>query len=194
MARLLRRFSAVPVFLSFFLLAFASATQAQTAPRLQLFGNYSQLRLDSKPLGFSDWSGLNGGNVGFDFNLTPQFGAVGEIGGNWGYPWKFYDAMAGPRITKPFGKFTVFGQGLLGRAKMHIALPGETNGGESESGFAYGGGLGVDYAWRPRISIRVFQADYLHTSLLQTDQNNIRFSIGITYNLGEIGRRRHRLP
>lgn len=193
MSRLLRRFVAL-LSPGLFLLAFSSVAAAQIGPRVQVFGNFSELRLDTKPLGFADWSGLEGANAGFDFNIWPRFGVVGEIGGDLGGPWKFYDAMAGPRYSREWKKLTFFGQGLVGKAKMHVALPGEINGGESDSGLAYGGGGGVDYHWKPRLWVRAIQVDYLHSNLLQADQKNIRFSVGITYNFGQIGRRRHRLP
>jgi hypothetical protein len=189
--RLLRRALVVSFV---FALTSSKPLAAQTAPRLQVFGSYSHLRFDSKKLGFADYSDLNGGNVGFIYNLNPYFGGVGEIGGDWGAPWKFYDAMAGPRFSYPRGKLTLFGEALFGKAKAHIAIPNEPNGGQSDSALAIDLGGGLDYRLTPRFSVRVIQADYLRSKVFGNTEGNLRFSVGIVYNMGQVGRKRHRLP
>ena len=176
----------------FFILTGSSA--AQTAPRLQFSGNYSYMRFGSKKLGFADDSGLSGGNAGFTFNITPYFGAVGEIGGLWGSSFKYYDAMAGPRLAWPHNHLTVYGQGLLGRVKTRVAIPNEPNNGFSEAAFGYSFGGGVEYELTHHISVRAIQADYMLTHVFSHDERNVRLSVGITYNLGRIGRKRRRLP
>jgi outer membrane protein with beta-barrel domain len=192
-SRLLRHAAVVLCFVAFFFI-FPGSSAAQTAPRLQISGNYSYLRFGSKQLGFTDDSGLKGGNAGFTFNIKPYFGVVGEIGGEWGAPFKFYDALAGPRIQWPHNKLTLYGQGLFGKVKARIALPNEPNNGHSEAAIGYSFGGGVEYALTPHFSIRAIHADYMIAHVFSTDQRNIRVSVGITYNLGRIGRKRHRLP
>jgi hypothetical protein len=57
-------------------------------------------------------------------------------------------------------------------------------------GRSFAGGGGFDYDWKPRISIRVFQADFFHSDTFGTTQNDVRVSTGLVYHFGHIGRRR----
>ncbi len=47
-------------------------------------------------------------------------------------------------------------------------------------------GGGMDYSISPRFAVRAFQVDYVHTSLFNTTQNNLRFSTGLVYRWGTI--------
>lgn len=82
------------------------------------------------------------------------------------------NVMFGPRVSVPVGKWTPFGEVLVGVA--HISSNGFGN--DNSLASAYGGGL--DYriirpvAWR-------FQLDYMHTHLYSVGENNFRFSTGI---------------
>lgn len=192
-SRLLRQ-AAVILCSIIFLFIFTGLSTAQTAPRLQFNGDYSYMRFGSKQLGFVDDSGLNGGNVGFTFNIKPYFGAVGEIGGVWGSSFKYYDALAGPRLAWPHNKLIIYGQGLVGKVKTRVALPNEPNNGTTQVAFGYSLGGGVEYELTPRFSIRAIQADYMLAHVFSTDERNLRLSVGITYNFGSVGRKRHRLP
>jgi opacity protein-like surface antigen len=172
--------------------AFCPPMAAQDAPRVELFGSYSYVHFDSFTLGFNDFSGLNGGNAGFTFNVTPHIGVVGEIGEAWSSPFKLYDGLVGPRYSYRRGRLSIFGQGLLGKAKTHVEIPTAVNGGQSSSGFAFAGCGGLDYSVTNHFSVRVAQVDYLRTKMFQVEQRNLRFSAGIIYHIGRV--RSHKRP
>ena len=44
----------------------------------------------------------------------------------------------------------------------------------------------MDYGISDRFAVRVFQVDYLHTSLFNRTQDNLRFSTGLVYRWGSI--------
>ena len=48
-------------------------------------------------------------------------------------------------------------------------------------------GGGFDYFWKPRITIRVVQADYINSNTFGVTQNDVRVSTGIVINFGHIG-------
>jgi opacity protein-like surface antigen len=182
--------AAMPVI--FFAALSTSCVQAQDAPRIEVTGNYSYLRYDSFPLGFRENTGVNGANISVAYNFTTRLAAFGEVGGNWGDPFRFYDGMGGGRYSYRHGSFAFFGQGMFGKAKSHIAIPTALIGGESASAFAYGGGGGISYDLTPHFAVRVIQVDYIHAKLFETPVNNIRFSAGITYHIGRV--RLHKRP
>jgi len=55
-------------------------------------------------------------------------------------------------------------------------------------------GGGMDFALTSRFAVRVFQVDYLRTSLFSEKQNNLRFSTGLVYQWGSIKKKGRRAP
>lgn len=192
MGKLLRSALLAAMPIAFFAALATSNVQAQDAPRIEVTGSYSYLRYNSFPFGFRENTGINGGNVSVAYNFTTHLAAFGEVGGNWGDPFRFYDGMGGGRYTYRWKNFAFFGQGMFGKAKTHISIPTALIGGESASAFAYGGGGGISYDWTQHFAIRVAQVDYIHANLFETPINNIRFSAGITYHIGRV--RLHKRP
>ena len=47
-------------------------------------------------------------------------------------------------------------------------------------------GGGMDYDLSARFALRAFQVDYLHTTLFNATQKNLRFSTGLVYRWGSI--------
>jgi hypothetical protein len=47
-------------------------------------------------------------------------------------------------------------------------------------------GGSMDFYLSSRFALRAFQVDYLHTSLFNTTQKNLRFSTGLVYRWGSI--------
>ena len=45
-----------------------------------------------------------------------------------------------------------------------------------------------------RFALRLFQVDYVHTSLFKDTQNNFRVSTGLVYRWGTIKQKGHRAP
>lgn len=174
------------------LAALGSCAQAQDSPRIEFTGNYSYMRYDSFALGFRNDTGLNGGNISVAYNINTRFSAIAEIGGDWSNPFRFYDGMGGGRYSYRRGNLQIFGQGMFGRAKTHVALPLSFVGGETNVAKVFEGGGGVSYEISPHFSVRVIQVDYFHSNLFDTSLNNVRFSAGITYHLGKV--RLHKRP
>jgi hypothetical protein len=83
-----------------------------------------------------------------------------------------YEALFGPRVGIPIGKFRPFGEFEIGVGHVN------TNGYGSNTSVATSLGLGLDYkifkplAWR-------FEGNYIHTSFFSFAQNNARLSTGI---------------
>jgi hypothetical protein len=161
-----------------------------TSPQLQVFGGYSYLRYDTQTLGFTAVSGLNGWNGSVAWNLTKEFGVKAELTGQYGAHLNFRDLALGPQFLYPRGNKLFFAHALIGRARTFVNLGSLA----ADTGNAVILGGGFDYQIRNRFSIRVIQADYVHTSLLQESQNNIRLSTGLVFHMGSIHRRRHAPP
>lgn len=87
-----------------------------------------------------------------------------------------YEVLFGPRVSLPVGKFTPFGEFLVGLA--HISDTG--TGFPSNTSFATAAGGGLDYRIFRPVALRV-EGDYLHTSFFSTGQNNLRLSTGIVF-------------
>ncbi len=157
---------------------------AQDGPRYEFFGGYSYWRFDSAPLAFRDRPSMNGGTVSAAFNITPNFGVVGQIGGGWSDLLKSYDAAIGPQLSYRRGRMTAFGQVLFGRAKTRLAIAGNVNGGESSASSLLSAGGGFDYRLTSHFSVRVAQFDYLRTKAFDISLGNMRVSTGIVYHFG----------
>jgi hypothetical protein len=175
-------------FLAVVALIFPSLASAQDTPRVQIFGGYSRLQFDSKGLGFSDNTGLNGGTASASFNLTPEFGVVGEIGIQTGPNLRVRDWLIGPQVM--YGKWGAlfFGHVLFGKADTRVS----TTVVEKETGRAIAYGGGVDFPISSRFSIRG-QADYFTTRAFDIDQKNLKLSTGIVFRWGSLTKRRRKL-
>lgn len=148
----------------------------------------------------TNWSGFNHGlgrpnlqgwEASFEGKLLPWLGVVGDVAGHYGSQ-SFVEPtpqgptalnvtgheqeyLIGPRLSVPVGKWTPFGEIMIGFAHIHTGgtLPGPSN-----TSFATAVGGGIDYrVFRP-IALRA-EGDYLRTSFFSTSQNNLRLSLGI---------------
>lgn len=163
---------------------------AQDEPRVQVFGGYSYTRLDSPSFGFSNATGLNGYNFSPAYNLMRGFGVKAELSGQYGSKLNLRDIMGGPQFLYPRGNKLFFAHVLVGRARSFATVgAGE---GDTVTAVALGGGM--DLGLFPRFAWRVFQVDYLHTTLFQEKQNNLRFSTGIVYRWHTLKQKGHRAP
>jgi len=126
----------------------------------------------------SDWSGLTGNSSGTNLNgwgaslegkIFPHLGIVTDFGSHYGSetftaltpngPFNAtvsghqWEVLFGPRLSVSVGKFPPFAEALGG---------------------------GIDYRLVRLVALRV-QADYIHTHLFSTTQNNFRLSTGIVF-------------
>ena len=174
----------------FLLLAFCAAwpALAQDVPRVQVFGGYSYTRFDSPSFGFSNPSGLNGYNFSPAFNLIRGFGVAAEFSKQYGSILDLRDLAVGPQFLYPRGKTLFFAHVLIGNARSVVRVgTGER---DTERAVAAGGGMDLDMS--SHFAVRVFQVDYLHTTLFQEKQNSLRFSTGLVYTWGALKRKGHR--
>jgi opacity protein-like surface antigen len=183
------------LFVASILTLLAGATAAQV-PNGNIYFGYTYYNT-----GLSMTSGdLNGFQATLEGRLLPMLGFVADFTGHYGsltFPTNCslcapgttastnahqYEAMFGPRVSFPAGKFRPFAEFELGVAHL------STNGVPlylfpnfaSSSSFATAFGGGLDYkivrpvAWR-------LEGDYVHTSFFGVGQNNLRLSTGIAF-------------
>jgi hypothetical protein len=163
---------------------------AQDMPRVQVFAGYSYTRFDSQSLGFSSQSGLNGYNFSPAFNLLHGFGVAAELSGQYGSTLNLRDIAVGPQFLYPRGKATLFGHVLVGDARTLVRVANTE--GDTARAVVLGGGVDLDIS--SRFALRVLQIDYMHTTLFNDKQNNLRFSTGLVYHWGTIRQKGHRAP
>jgi opacity protein-like surface antigen len=148
----------------------------------------------------TDWSGfstvagrpnLQGWEASFEGKVLPWIGIVGDVAGHYGSQ-NFVEPtpngpttvsvtghqqeyLFGPRLAIPVGKWTPFGEVLVGFAHIHTGgtLPGPSN-----SSFATAVGGGLDYRLFRPVALRA-EGDYIRTSFFDTSQNNLRLSLGL---------------
>ena len=168
----------------------STCAMAQEVPRLQVFGGYSYLRFESKTFGFASGSNLNGWNASVAWNINRNFGGIAELSGQYNSQLNLRDFAAGPQFLLPQGNKIFFAHVLFGKGRTFI----NQGGGVGDTQRAYVAGGGIDLAFRHRLDIRVVQADFVRTELLQHTQDNFRISTGIVYRWGGIRRTKHRPP
>jgi len=162
-------------------------SRAQEASRFDVFGGYSYMRFDSRPLGFASDSNLNGWNAAVAGNITLKWGVFLDASGHYGQELTIYNFLIGPQYSFRRDKSRFFVHGFIGKAQNKVNVTTRINGDLESVGKAYGGGGGFDYDLKPRISIRVFQADYLHSDTYGLSQNDFRVSAGLVFHFGHIG-------
>jgi opacity protein-like surface antigen len=170
------------------IVAFASIASAQIPTSGNIFVGYSyynsQLTVDRENL--NGWEGSLEGKVlpflGIVADFSGHYGTSSTLNGfcineNFCGPVSVSHQLAvmfGPRASASLGRWTPFGQVLVGLARTSAS----TFGTNTSFASAFGGGLDCrivkPVAWR-------FQADYVRTGLYSLTQNNFRFSTGIVF-------------
>jgi hypothetical protein len=178
--------TAAAVLLLLLAMGAARPAAAQDMPRVQVFGGYSYTRFDSPSFGFASPSNLNGYNFAPAFNLLRNFGIVAELSGQYGSKLNIRDIAIGPQFLIPRGKLTFIGHLLIGEGRSLV----QVGFGEEDTARAVVAGGAMDYDLTPRFAVRVFQVDYLHTTLFSVTQNNLRFSTGLVYRWGAIKKKK----
>ena len=136
---------------------------------------------------------LHGWEGSFEGKVLPFVGIVGDVSGHYGtqsfteltpngplnvsVTGHEQEYLVGPRLSVPVGKFTPFGEVMVGAAHIHTGgtLPGPSN-----TSFATAVGGGLDYRIFRPIALRV-EGDYLHTKFFSSTQNNLRLSAGVVF-------------
>jgi hypothetical protein len=183
------RFSNTVLF-SLLLLISAPLLSAQEAPRFDVFGGFSYLRFDATTIGYADYTNLYGWNGGATGYIKLNLGVAIDLSGHYGSEMSAYHFMIGPQYTWRRDKSKVYFHALFGKAQNRVNIVQPTRSGFESVGRSFGGGGGFDYDWSPRITIRVFQADFFHSNTFGSAQNDVRVSTGVVYHFGHIGHRR----
>ena len=166
----------------------ASPAAAQTAPsRWEIFGGYSLLSATPNDFPRGASSGVEGGLAvhvsrwcAFQISVAAQFNTSRDLGYNFAgvvASSSVTEYLGGPRFILRTGRIDAFGHALVGVAAGRTNLPGF-----SDSGFALGGGGGVDVRINHRLALRV-HAEYVggFVDLMESD---LRLGAGLVVRLG----------
>jgi Outer membrane protein beta-barrel domain len=171
--------------------------QAQEAPRTEIFSGYSYMRLEDSQVDGQDRD-LNGYQVsGAVTVFKPYLALKVDVSGHFGdflvnqtprVDQSQYLFLGGPQYTyRKFERFQPFAHALFGAVRRN--LKGDVLGlDQTDYGFALavGGGVDVKTPLGRKVAVRLFQADYVRTSLDDTTFGNIRASAGIVVRLGTV--------
>jgi hypothetical protein len=149
------------------LVSLGARAQDSDSNKVSLFAGYSYLRFDNSP-SFNQ----NGWELSGEYKVMPWVGAVADFSGDYGSHTNTYYYLFGPQVSYP-ARVSPFFHVLFGGA--HVSVPANI----SDSSFAVAVGGGIDAKIAGPIHWRVFQGDWIHSSVFGTDQNNARVSTGI---------------
>jgi hypothetical protein len=201
----IRRFALVVFVVAFF----GAAARADESPRIEVFGGYSygQLNPGGRLAEGSNAEGqhfaLSGWHVAGQTKVFKCVGLVLDLSGYAGTSdvnllamhSRYNGFLAGPQINiRKFGRFNVFGHGLVGVARDRVYLKTGSPADNSEiTRFAGAFGGGLDIGITKRLAIRAFEADYLLNSFpnvnnlgqsVAAHQSNVRLSAGMVFRFG----------
>lgn len=172
-----------------FFLAVPLSTRAQQS-RLDVSLDYSFLRANPDGNGYPFNS--NGGSASASWIFKPWLAVAADFGGynfggqSAGVSGKLFTYAAGPRFSRRIKstRWTPFAQTVAGGARVAGNLNGLS---PAENGFSLLVGGGLDVSFRPRITFRVAEFDYLLTRFnrvvnLNGPQNDFRFSTGVVFH------------
>jgi opacity protein-like surface antigen len=183
------------ILLSFSVMAMA----ADEFPRMEVFGGYSYVRCDNTFFSVRDTSkpcNYDGFNLSVAANGTKWLGVEGSLSGAFDrassslainstdHPSfrhrQMFSFLFGPRVTVRSGKVTTFVHGLFGSSRVS---PGMFFPYDNSFTMALGGGF--DIAAYKNVSIRPVQIDYLTIKEGKPFTDNLRYSVGVVYRIGE---------
>jgi hypothetical protein len=134
---------------------------------------------------------MQGGGVNARFRLIDHLSAVadfsvvntGSVSGAT-YGLGLMTMMAGPQFRHRFGRYTPYGQVLLGAVHgFNSVLPASSS--SSASGFIYAVGGGSETVLTPKFSVRLIEVDYMHSDLPNNSnnwQNHLKIAAGLIYH------------
>jgi opacity protein-like surface antigen len=160
------------------------------------------------PIDFGKHQNLNGWQFGGQENLNGWFGGVVEAGGS--YLTKLttvaqttsakeqlrvrlhsYNILAGPQFSlrasptiQPFARALIGGAFVNDSVNILVnSVPLFAEGKESDQGWAFGGGGGIDWNISKHLGVRV-GADYIRSTLFNDTQANLRGTASLVYRWG----------
>jgi len=153
---------------------------AQKPAQAEVFAGYSYMRFDSRTIGFTDNSNMNGWNVGASYHLFKSLSVAADISGHYASEIQLYNFLIGPQVAVPRGKMTYFGRFFFGKARDHVT----PTGGDTSIGRSLLFGGGVDRTITPHFAFRLVQVDYVSTHTFAANESNVRVSTGLVYRFG----------
>ena len=176
------------------------SAQDQLNLATQLFG------LPNVPLG--SHVNMSGWNTSLQENMNHGLGGVVDFSGNYATSnpillqipgttdtlrdrIRFYTFMAGPQVTlRRSGRLQPFARALFGGATVKVESTEMVNGAPvsqalsgSETGFAMGGGGGVDFHFAHHVAVRA-AGDYIRPYVGGDSQGQLRVSVGLAFRIG----------
>jgi opacity protein-like surface antigen len=173
----------------------------------------SELNLASELLGVPEVPlgshvNLSGWNTSLQENMNTWLGGIADFSGNYvtknltllQIPGttdtlrdriRFYTFMAGPQVTmRRSGRLQPFARVLFGGAYLKVestvlinGAPASSNLSGAQTGFAMGGGGGVDFHFSHHIAARV-ASDYIRPYLGGESQGELRVTGGLAFRIG----------
>ena len=174
------------IMIAFF--GFHALTLAQDVPKVELFGGYSLIRVDTQ--GESAIArNYNGWTASISGTATSWLSIVGDISGQYGPPvpnadLSVYSFLFGPKFAfRGNGRVTPFVQSLFGASRFKVSSGSMS---DSENGFAMALGGGLDLKLTKTIALRPVQFEYLMTRIGDDSErmDNLRFSAGLVFRFG----------
>lgn len=156
--------------------------EKEELPKVELFGGYSLLRSESE--NFHGWKTAVGFPVnrwlavavdadGHYFSETTSFGKLKE---------SEYSVTAGPHFSYPNkSKIVPFAYAMAGVAWETASLAGES---ESQSGFAFETGGGMDWEASKKVSVRIVDIGASITNIGGHTTVKPKFTTGVVFKFG----------
>ena len=179
-------------------------TQVQNAINLE------SLVAGVPPINFGSHQNLNGWQFGVQENLNSWFGGIVEAGGSdltklttlaqipnakeqQRVRLHSYNFMAGPQFTlrssptiQPFARALIDGAFVNDSVNILVnKVPLFPESGESDEGWAFGAGGGVDWNISRHLGVRI-GADFIRSTLFNDTQKNLRGTASLVYRWGEV--------
>ena len=195
-----RKYILFAIFLTgIFALGSAPSAHAQDAPKWEIFGGYTYMRANIVVNGTT--FNMNGGSGAIAYNLSNWFALVGDFGmthagavATQPFSLTVMTYEFGPRVSwRNHTKLTPFAQVLMGGGRATGTLYTSSLGtglaplGQSND-FNFTAGGGVDWKISHRFSVRLAQAEYLHSQFPNAhnnSQSNLRLSSGLVFTFGQ---------
>jgi opacity protein-like surface antigen len=191
------------VLIAVFLLGFSVIVMAEDTPKVEVFGGFSFVKVDTATAlkgSIFNWRDLN--LKGFDASIAVnanKWGAVvADFGANYGVvltnpsnpisgAWMDYGVqhfVVGPKFTLYRGKASPFVHLLFGYAKVKGKVSGVTS---TQKDFAMAMGGGLDINLNSKVAIRAVQLDSLmvRSPFRGNFSGNLRLSTGVVLKLGK---------
>jgi hypothetical protein len=168
----------------------SSLSVGQQVSQWDVFGGYSYMRFDSRPLGYAGSSNLNGWNAAVAYNFTDDLSLAADASGHYGNSISAYTYSLAPQYSYRWEHSRAFAQFLIGKGQNTINIEQPTRSGFEGVSFMLGAGAGYDWDYNERYTFRVVQVDYVHTHTFDHTQNNARISAGIIVHFGRTHKKR----